>query len=240
MHMDSENNNQGAHVVHAVRGVQQIGRQIEALANLFESVLAKDVPKYFGEQGMPRPVKASYLDDDGPDATWAYGRWLYQYLVAGGGEQRVHNPIYVALDFILYDEAIMSVVGERPVIFVAGNTQGKWDESIAECFQLDAEFLDGKKWKSYVDGRLWWSDREERKKNYRYWCYCVPLFDINNEQNVRELLVNPAMALAHLSRFGADHSDQAMTSALKGLKGALAFELDGDAIRLKKPGAVPG
>lgn len=120
-----ENEHQGAHVVNAVCGIQKIGTQIEALANLFEVLLGKDLPSTFSkEKGWAQPVRAEYLDDDGAEANWVYGRWLYQYLVAGGGERRLRNPIYVGLDFVLYYETIMSVVGKQPVILVAGNTEG--------------------------------------------------------------------------------------------------------------------
>lgn len=220
---------QGAYVVDAVCGIQKIGAQIEALADLFEVVLARDLPAHFRNRGMTRPVRALYLSDDGPDPSWVYRRWLYQYVVAGGGDKRLHNPIYVALDFILYDEAIMSVVGKRPVIFVAGNTEGKWDKSIADDFQLDAQFLKADQWEGYAGGRLWWNEGEGGK----YWCYCVPLFAISNEHAVRELLVKPVMELAYLSRFGNNHSDSAVERAITDLPAVLAFELDGDTVLLK-------
>lgn len=219
----------GAQVVEAVRGVQKVWEQIEALVDVFAMNLRRAVPAF---DGRVSKLSVTDGDSDGPDAGWVYERWHWNYVIAGGGESRKHHPSYLALDFVLHDDVTEKVIGNQPVVYVLCCSDGEFDDIAEEVFRLDASFLREEGWKLDADGKLWtWTSTDGRTF---YWVFCVPLLAINDEQDVRNELVLPAIRLIEEFRFKIPSALRDLTSVFEGTRHALAFELNAEEIKLKE------
>lgn len=148
----------GALVVDAVRCVQNLGKQIEALVDVFAINLHREVADLARELGKPLGVTEG--TDGGPDPDWVYARWHWNYVVAGGGASRKRYPSYLALDFVLDDDRAEKVLGKQPLIYVLCCSEGEFEDIEEDDFRLDASFLAEEKYSLDVDGKLWYRNRD--------------------------------------------------------------------------------
>lgn len=216
----------GAQVVDAVRGVQKLGKQIEALVDVFAMNLRREVAALASRVGK---LGVTDGNSNGPGAGWVDERWHWNYVVAGGGESRRRYPSYLALDFVLDDDVTEKVIGKQPMVYVLCCSDGEFKYIAEEDFRLEASFLDDEGWELDADGKLWtWTDGASF-----YWVFCVPLLAINDERAVRNELVLPAIRLIEEFRFKSPSASRDLTSVFEGTRHVLAFELNAEEIKLK-------
>lgn len=226
----------GASIFHAVRLLDDAGKEIDAMMHQVDRMLTQQcTPK----DEEIREIYHCYTDELVSTSQYVTEGVVYNYGMRAKGEAKKSEPahvlaIYVQLGHTHVDSDHDPLLIHQPLVHIHYNSGGPWNENY-EPVVLSSDNLIGDGWHLMTDA-LWAYTSDDTDDGSVGWLYTIPLTSLNSLQDLQRNLIEPFQALM-TGRDKLPTGDDAY-AALGAKDDVIRYRLDGDRVLVTAPQSV--